>query len=708
MTPSSPSPATPTGEPGALADEVTVGIVTALAVEQHAMEEFVDDLQRFHAPGDRSTYRVGTVPSNQPGQAHRVALVMMPRDGNPSAATYCANMLRTFPRIHTVIMTGVAGGIPRPEHPSRHVRLGDVVVATDGIVSYGSVRQEGDSTRLRQPQGAGLVSNWLMQSARELQLLEQDGDRPWERWLDPEQSELARSYPRPAEETDVLYVRRRPTTHPDRPAGGPADGMPRVHYGLIGSADALMVDEDMRDRLADDHRDMRAIEMEGSGIATSTAVFDRTWFMVRGVVDYCEARGKTDSWHPYASYAAAAYIRALLEAAQPIDLGERRLSAQPLPLVAPEDQDGLDALLHEIPADLDLRAIWRATVPDLWEVSAEVLSSPPAAYHFLARMNADPSGLHSAVLFVAVLSEHLRSRSAELADRLRSWAEARAEAAGVREVLRTRLQSGAGPETAVVGPLLLIEMSVVGIDWGQCRITPYLQGASGSWRPRPVPDETVDRAGIGEAVSKMVARAEEIWAEGDAVGEAGIEFLLPGGLLNLPVQWYEASRLGFPQPICIRYPVAVRSVERMREKSIRREWVNRWRLLDRQPFTGAVKWGVRYENGTTFAAWAADLSGDGQFVLVVLSDPPSTDLGRDELVAALSAGVPVILWDQRLQRSPQETMEGLRRLTADPLRLPAELRALRVEAGQLPEHYGRSIALLWDDPTRVLAEEAGL
>lgn len=323
MTTSSSGHATPHDRLDVQPYQVTVGIVTALPVEERAMQSLVERRRRHREPNDRNSYWVGVVPSAEPDLPHNVALVMMPRDGTQSAATCCANMLRTFPNIRAVIMTGIAGGIPRPEQPAKHVRLGDVVVAVDGIVNYASVRQERETTRLRQPQGSGLVSNWFLNAVRDLQVMAEEGDRPWERWLDAEVSTTARLFARPPESTDVLHVRSLRTNHPPRPSPGPPKGLPWVHYGLVGSADMLMVDEDFRDRLAREHPDMRAIEMEGAGIATSTAAFDRTWFMVRGVVDYCEDAGKSDLWHPYASYAAAAYVRTLLETAPPVDLGDR-------------------------------------------------------------------------------------------------------------------------------------------------------------------------------------------------------------------------------------------------------------------------------------------------------------------------------------------------------------------------------------------------
>src|SRR6266545_1867454 len=142
-------------------DEVTIGILTALPVEGAAMASLLDGQRRFSAPGDPNNYRLGELPSNDPQLPHRVALVVLPRDGTRQAAAVCNDLIRTFPRVRCVTMVGVAGGIPRPLEPPRHVRLGDVVVATDGIVDYGHVRRILGGQRLRRL-SEGLVSGWLL------------------------------------------------------------------------------------------------------------------------------------------------------------------------------------------------------------------------------------------------------------------------------------------------------------------------------------------------------------------------------------------------------------------------------------------------------------------------------------------------------------------------------------------------------------------
>ena len=96
-----------------------------------------------------------------------------------------------------------------------------------------------------------------------------------------------------------------------------------VHHGRIGSANVLLRDPDWRDELASKFG-FRAFEMEGSGIADGTWESGVGYLIVRGIADYGDS-AKSDRWHGYASAAAAAYARGILEQI-PAYADNRRLS----------------------------------------------------------------------------------------------------------------------------------------------------------------------------------------------------------------------------------------------------------------------------------------------------------------------------------------------------------------------------------------------
>ena len=101
---------------------------------------------------------------------------------------------------------------------------------------------------------------------------------------------------------------------------------PKLHYGLIGSANMLLKEPRLRDWLRDEYK-VRAIEMEGSGIATATWISGRTgYLLIRGICDYCDSH-KNDMWQGYAAAVAAAYARALIESI-PMDVATAATSQQ--------------------------------------------------------------------------------------------------------------------------------------------------------------------------------------------------------------------------------------------------------------------------------------------------------------------------------------------------------------------------------------------
>lgn len=677
-------------------EQVTIGVLAALPVEGVAMAKLIDRVRIQDFPGDPNTYRVGSLPSRDPSRPHGIALAVLPRDGTRSAANVCTNLLRTFPNVRSVIMMGIAGGVPRLDKPSVHVRLGDIVVANAGIVDYGHVRQ---INGVRKPRRSdGFISTPLVQAANELQMSELEGNRPWEFYLDPGRCEYAREYPRPDEQTDRLFVRGIQVDHPDRAVSGHPVGMPKIHYGAVGSADVLMRDEDERDRLATEFNDLLAVEMEGSGIAASTAGHDVSWFMVRGVVDYCETAGKNDLWHKHSSYATAAYVRALAAACRPYALV--------LPLVQQNENDHLVKMFGRVPAEVDLRAVWDAAVPHLPEPPQGVVSSTDRAYHYLSKYNAGQDGLPPVLAFVDELAGQVQE--AVLAAELHHWVDQQAQSMRVEEALsRHRARPAPDDPAEPAQPGMLIEIKPVMIDRTQCEIMSWIQERSGPWKPRAGPGVPKKMA-LTDAesfVGDLIDRAEQEWPD---QGDIAIEFLLPTSLLSLPVEWWRPGSPFHDQPLCVDYDVVVRSLERMRHGDRPRMWRRRWKLLMTESLRAAVSWGGAAETAEGLNSWEVRLREDFTMAVVVLSTPPEVWPGQEELNMALRAGVPVILWDRGDPRGQEVTQALVALLSGDPAHLPQRVRTLRTQAAAAAgpdqaEHPGRRVVLLLDNPGRVVA-----
>jgi nucleoside phosphorylase len=236
--------------------------------------------------------------------------------GTHAAADACRSLVAAFPSVNAVVMAGIAAGVPNPGCPDRHVRLGDVVVATRGVVDYRHVVQGVHGDDLRQPFPRPSVL--LNRADRMLHAGEYARQRPWEASLDTSGRAELTAFRRPADGTDALRDRADPARvipHPARRLSGHRRGRPKVHRGRIGSADVSLRSPAERDALASRYK-LLAFEMEGAGVGIGSLLNGIEWFMVRGISDYGDGHMST-RWRRYASLAAAAYVRALLGATPP-------------------------------------------------------------------------------------------------------------------------------------------------------------------------------------------------------------------------------------------------------------------------------------------------------------------------------------------------------------------------------------------------------
>jgi nucleoside phosphorylase len=295
----------------------TFGLVTAMPEEFQAMRVLLDESGHARVYGDRADYIAGSLPSLDVRLPHRLVLTLTADKGTHAAADACKSMAMSFPSVNVIVMVGIAAGVPSPSSPSRHVRLGDIVVATPAIVGYRDVVQRAEGEELRQlsPRPSALLGR----ADRMLQAGEYTGTRPWERWLAAPPGSALAGFGRPPEQTDVLRdasADGRVVPHPHPRVSGHRPGWPKVHRGRIGSADVSMRSARERDELATRHG-LLAIEMEGAGVGSSGFLNGLEWFMVRGVSDYADEHIGT-CWRPYAALAAAAYTRSLLAAVPPM------------------------------------------------------------------------------------------------------------------------------------------------------------------------------------------------------------------------------------------------------------------------------------------------------------------------------------------------------------------------------------------------------
>jgi nucleoside phosphorylase len=304
-------------EPRRASTPPTIGVLTATPWEFAAMRALLDRPHNDEGTrNDPAHYVLGELPSRRSGADHSVVLTQLGRTGTDAAASGCTNLLRSFASVKLVVMVGTAAGIPDLRHPERHVRLGDIVVATQGVVDYDHVRVNGDGVQPRRQFPS--PSPRLVRCADRLKADELSGEYPWEEWLGDRMPANLNGYARPRPGTDLLHDHAgRRLKHPQRNRTGHRPGLPKVHYGSIGSANRSLRDAVVRDQVAARHGFL-ALDMESAGVGSSCFLNDREWFVVRGIADYADSH-RNERWRHYASLAAAGYVRALLAECLPVE-----------------------------------------------------------------------------------------------------------------------------------------------------------------------------------------------------------------------------------------------------------------------------------------------------------------------------------------------------------------------------------------------------
>ena len=302
-------------------DFYTVGWISAITTEHVAAQEFLDEEHEgpeYVSPNDNNDYTLGRIGK------HNVVIAVLPDGeyGISSATSVARDMLHSFPNIRIGLMVGIGGGAPSAKHD---IRLGDIVVSAIGNGKGGvfqhdfEKRVQGQSFRetgfLNQPPPilrtavSGLKSRYESKGHQ----LEGAINSILEKNI-----RLRPKYKRPGPDTDRLY--KATITHdvccetvcsddPSnlilRPERTEDEDNPGIHYGLIASANQLMKDALVRDRLAAE-MGILCFEMEAAGLMNHFPCL-----VIRGICDYSDSH-KSEEWQGYAAMAAAAYTKDLL------------------------------------------------------------------------------------------------------------------------------------------------------------------------------------------------------------------------------------------------------------------------------------------------------------------------------------------------------------------------------------------------------------
>lgn len=306
-------------------EDYAVGWICAISTEYVAAQAFLDE--KHGTPSsvsrhDNNNYTLGRI-----GE-HSVVIAVLPDGeyGIASAASVARDMLHSFPNVRIGLMVGIGGGAPSRGHD---VRLGDVVVSAPrdgmgGVFQYDfgkTIQNQSFQTTgfLNQPPTvvraamAGLRSQYESDGHQYEAIIHDILDK---------KPRLRKKYGRPDHDSDKLY--RSNIVHPmddgsschdvcgddetklvSRLERTEDEDNPAIHYGLIASANQLMKDAIMRDKLATE-RGVLCFEMEAAGLMNQFPCL-----VIRGICDYSDSH-KNKGWQGYAAMTAAAYAKDLL------------------------------------------------------------------------------------------------------------------------------------------------------------------------------------------------------------------------------------------------------------------------------------------------------------------------------------------------------------------------------------------------------------
>ncbi|KAL7791860.1 ankyrin repeat-containing domain protein [Trichoderma ceciliae] len=303
----------------------TVGWICAIAAEYVAAQVFLDEEHEGPdsvSPNDTNDYTLGRIGK------HNVVIAVLPDGeyGTASAASAATNMLNSFPNVKIGLMVGIGGGVPSERHD---IRLGDVVVGAprngnSGVFQYDfgkTIQSQGfQHTRfLNQPPTTlrtalmGIQSQYTRKGhqlgeaindvlAKNRRLREYERPQPnTDRLLKAEVTHDVRGCTFCANDPSNLVLRSDRTKDEDNP---------KIHHGLIASANQSMKDALIRDRLAAE-KDVLCFEMEAGGLMNHFPCL-----IIRGICDYSDTH-KNKEWQGYAAMVAAAYTKDLLSRIAP-------------------------------------------------------------------------------------------------------------------------------------------------------------------------------------------------------------------------------------------------------------------------------------------------------------------------------------------------------------------------------------------------------
>jgi hypothetical protein len=357
--------------------------------------------------------------------------------------------------------------------------------------------------------------------------------------------------------------------------------------------------------------------------------------------------------------------------------------------------------VHPDSSLLDLvRWLCRRVVGPAWPGDQRIRSLHEAVA-LMEAMSAGPDRVPPLLAFVGRLADVVDSPQQ---GELQGWVDRQATLQGVSPAPdRRQAEVGerGGAKSGSAESYLIIECKPDYLRADRYLVTAWLQVDREPGTTLCRHDDPVPFSRVPELLDELLNADTSVI--GRPVGELTIEFALPRPLLNRAVEQVKVRHMEVEHRIGIRYPVVVRSLDRMRDAASHHPWKNKWKHLcqaGQVPFTVVRRRGEYGDEEVLLAGLEASPA-----VLALAFPPPAAGVRPDEHWVGVVAGTPVIVWC-REGRDPARFAREVEDLLAEDLRkLPRRVMELRQravsaeEAG--PDHLGLHLTLLFDDADRV-------
>ncbi|MBO2456727.1 VMAP-C domain-containing protein [Actinomadura violacea] len=344
--------------------------------------------------------------------------------------------------------------------------------------------------------------------------------------------------------------------------------------------------------------------------------------------------------------------------------------------------------------------LYRRAVGPAWPLLEREMHSLHDVVALLEEMPAGPDGVPPLLIFVRDLAEYADRPTAPA---LREWVSRQAAVQGLNGVgfrpPPTEVEARSAPEPSET--YLIIACTPDALDPDRYLVTAWLQVDREPGSTLHSSDEAMPLSRIPELLERLLT------AESSVVGrptpDLTVEFVLPRPLLGHPVEDSKIKVAGFEYRIGIKYPVVVRSLDRMRLAAVHHDWRRKWAALCGNSVDAPVCLVTQrgeFDQEELFSRLA-----EAPAVLALAFPPWAESDEPDEHWVGLLSGAPVMAWCRDGRDPARFAREVKDLLAADLMKLPRRTMELRRQAlsgaGAGSGHLGLHLTLVFDDADRI-------